>query len=581
MAITTVATLRPAIGSPGDIFETAAPVIGADPPKATEIKDGDVSVSSQTGALTYSYPIAVPPGRNGMAPHLALSYSSQAAIYGGIAAGWTLSIPEIREDTSHGRMRTHDPALEASQSDPRADDTFVSSLSGGRPLVLVNEPKGSDAYATYRAQNDASFLRYERIAAGAFRWRVYAPDGTTYFFGETTATAWRGSANCANLGDGNAPLTTVIDPFGNVIRYHWGPAGTGFLADDCRLDSVSYGANQNASVADFATVTFNYELGPICAGIRVGSSADYRQGFRNLRGATKLRSITAVAYPSTPGDPDHTRQITLGYADANSAKNEESCTAGHAAIRLLTSIQESAWGRSAPRVDLPAVTMSYGNPTVTLAADGSSQTPWTPAFIPIGYRPFVTQAPNDNFAWGWRFNGVDRWPTVEAMLLDVDGDGLLDRVRSEPAFSSSKLKCRATWQRNRSGDPGSTNRSAFGAPKPLSFGASADLPMLRWKDDGPGNSDYPFLEGCALNGQHTAFKNSHQDSGHCRDESPNGVHAACSFDSNGNALLCADGTAWVKSLFLCDCLKGEHRDSSSVIGQAAAAQVVSSRDMSR
>ncbi|MCX5746453.1 MAG: hypothetical protein NT062_28585 [Proteobacteria bacterium] len=27
----------------------------------------------------------------------------------------------------------------------------------------------------------------------------------------------------------------------------------------------------------------------------------------------------------------------------------------------------------------------------------------------------------------------------------------------------------------------------------------------------------------------------------------------------------------VKSLFLCDCLKGEHRDSSSVIGQAAAA----------
>ena len=27
----------------------------------------------------------------------------------------------------------------------------------------------------------------------------------------------------------------------------------------------------------------------------------------------------------------------------------------------------------------------------------------------------------------------------------------------------------------------------------------------------------------------------------------------------------------VKSLFLCECVKGEHRDSSSVIGQAAAA----------
>src|SRR3569832_2750320 len=95
--------------APGDICSSPAPVIGAESPKAAELRQGDVAGSTQTGALAYSYSIQVPPGRNGMVPRLALSYSSQAPIYGGIAAGWSLSIPEIHEDASQGRLRTHAP----------------------------------------------------------------------------------------------------------------------------------------------------------------------------------------------------------------------------------------------------------------------------------------------------------------------------------------------------------------------------------------------------------------------------------------------------------------------------------------
>src|SRR5687768_13325957 len=95
LAISLCALASVSLGAPGDVLQTAAPVLGADPPKARAIADGDASVSTQTGALQYSFPIAgIPPGRQGMAPALSLNYSSQAPNYGGIAAGWTLPIPE-------------------------------------------------------------------------------------------------------------------------------------------------------------------------------------------------------------------------------------------------------------------------------------------------------------------------------------------------------------------------------------------------------------------------------------------------------------------------------------------------------
>ena len=130
MATVAVCQFGAVKASPGDIFASPAPAIGSAAPNATDIRDGDASVSTQTGAVQYGYPIQVPPGRNGVAPSLALSYSSQAPIYGGIAAGWSLSIPEIREDTSQGRLRTHSPEVELTQLTPKARRT---TNYAGRP----------------------------------------------------------------------------------------------------------------------------------------------------------------------------------------------------------------------------------------------------------------------------------------------------------------------------------------------------------------------------------------------------------------------------------------------------------------
>lgn len=211
-----------ATGAPGDIFSIPAPTLGSDPPKAADIKAGDASVSTQTGALQYSYSIQVPPGRNGMAPTLALSYSSQAPTYGGIAAGWTLAIPSITEDRTRGRLATRSGFVDAQQiangKDPALDDTFVSSLAGGRPLIRVTEPAGvaPDVRFAYRAQNDDSFTRYERMqTAAAYRWRARTTDGKVLTFGEAARMP-----GCF-VSDQHAPLTGTIDAFGNEIQYHY------------------------------------------------------------------------------------------------------------------------------------------------------------------------------------------------------------------------------------------------------------------------------------------------------------------------------------------------------------------------
>ncbi|MGE3543578.1 MAG: toxin TcdB middle/N-terminal domain-containing protein [Kofleriaceae bacterium] len=493
LAVLSVVQIRPAHASPADIFQSPAPVIGSDPPKATDLKDGDSSVSTQTGAFQYSYPIVVPPGRNGMGPSLALSYSSQAPLYGGIAAGWSLSIPEIREDTSHGRMRTHYPIDEIAQgANAPADDRFVSSLAGGRPLIAVTEPTSAGVYKTYRAQNDASFARYERLNPGTGpRWRVLTTDGTTLLFGESTLVG-----PCSGLvGDGYAPLTSVTDAFGNQVLYNYEQAVDG----ECRIANITWGQNANAGITQsFAKVEFGWTTST-CNGQYPGSQISYTMGKKLVTGASKLATVTVTAFPMG-GSPEHTRLITLSYS-----ATDEACNVFHAPLRLLTSIQESAWGNDSPRVDLPATTFDYGPATNTLVTPGPGHSYGTPWVDTSGPHRF---AHPDNLGWGYRRND-DRGPSVEAMMLDLDGDGLLDRMVNYSIDASGNIaSCQGQWQRNLGPDP-LTGHPQFSGYETIAF------PRLKWGGPtytaaGAAHADrgYPNYEGCSLNGQVTAFRNS-------------------------------------------------------------------------
>jgi RHS repeat-associated protein len=481
----TVVRMRPASGEPGDIFTVAAPVSSSAGPTATPIADGDSSVSTQTGAFTYSYPLALPPGRGGAKPALALSYTSQGPIYGTLAAGWSLSLPIIYRDTSAGRL---------------SGDSwqYISSMAGGERLIRVPEAAPGWSVA-YRAQHDASFARYqmETNPSLGYFWRALAADGTTYYFGHTDSH----TTGCANVSVGYAPLTRTEDAFHNAVDYTWERGVDG----ECRIKSIKWGQNAAAGVGYFAAVEFIYSPTTYaCGNVPIGSQTSYRTGKQIVSGASQLDTIKISAFSPRPlAEPipttaEHTRTISLTYSTnpSQSVSTASSCTAKHGAYRELLSIQESAIGVNAPQVTLPKMDFRYGDAL--------------PAYKATNAITSVTWAASDpaplNLGWGYRFNTANEpWPTVEAMMIDLDGDGRIDRLVNEPyRHSSGRLFCNAHFYRN------TGNGFADGGTIPM--------PTLKWATPSgtanpysgglTANSKTNVIERCALNYQRTAYRNA-------------------------------------------------------------------------
>lgn len=271
-------------------------------------------------------------------------------------------------------------------------------------------------YMAYRAVNDSSFARYERMQDNQpFRWRVRMTDGTTLIFGDSSVPG-KGTYACtssdpaANLiSDRYAPLTSMTDAFGNEVRYDYEQVTIG----ECRLAQITWGQNVGAQISGpFARVALNWSTPSACNSIIPNSQLDFRSGIRMVTGASKLTSIVATAFsPATPTNIEHTRQITLQYNDGTSGTpNSEACGQDRSPLRQLAWIQQTAWGVDSPSVALPPIKFSY-NPTTVLTNDQTASLAWLD--------PVASHA--NSLAWGYR-RSDDRWPTVEAMLLDIDGD---------------------------------------------------------------------------------------------------------------------------------------------------------------
>ncbi len=451
------ASQPPAHAYPGDVFQNGAAAVAPSSNATSDVGDSAYGVSDQGGAQ-YTIPLVVPPGRQGMAPSLALSYSSRAPVRGGLAAGWTMALPRIEVDTSRGRL-----------------GGVEYKTSSGARLIPVTEPAPPDA-ETFRADRDDSFARYERLRKpdGTTTWRVRSLDGQTHYFGEsTTSRDVPNAATAAGVEGARWFLSRSVDKFGNEVRYNYQKAWslirneTTLVPVDIYPTSIEWGSHSDpaAGFRAHARILFDHAAEDLCPGswVPIGAAFSWRTGLPLMEGA---RRLTAVRIELSSGSVwQERRRYTLGYDTS-----ELRCGTGktHAPLRLLTSVQERATAPDGTILTLPAIRFDYGRRELELTSHTGTMV--------IGGGANA-QAPQK----------AGGWPTLDSMLLDLDGDGRLDLLWSVPDLD--EVRCGAAWRRNR-GDGTFEPAEEF------------TLPTNPWRgderDDGIVQND---REGCSLSHQ--------------------------------------------------------------------------------
>jgi RHS repeat-associated protein len=239
--------------------------------------------ANSDGSARLSYPIETPPGRNGIEPHLALTYDSDRVNANGwLGLGWNLGMSYIEIDTRFGV--------------PKYDGTELYTLDGSM-LTQVG------AAGTYIRRIEGSFDLIQRMGPGdvvgggdptTYYWKVTDKRGTVYTYGTSSTTF---NSRLANPRSGQLdPLTgqpvfgrifrwyleSVQDTYGNLmtIKYHHdastlGTAPSTENGDEVYLSEIDYTSNSFTSLAAAYRVTFALDA----VGTRPDSTMSARAGF--------------------------------------------------------------------------------------------------------------------------------------------------------------------------------------------------------------------------------------------------------------------------------------------------------------
>jgi hypothetical protein len=384
------------IVSSGSAIEQSGPNPGNRAPT------GAPNTSLFTGAFTYSYPIQVQPGRNGMQPDLNLTYNSQAG-NGWLGIGWDLSVGSIQRSTSKGAPSYDD-----------TKDTFVFSLSG-QSQELVSIGTGSDSYGPYteyRAQIESSFTRYRYYSTDKM-WRAWTKDGRRHDF---TGLARQTPSNQYFYWG----LARKTDTHGNYMEYSYPPLVESVVAPTQTTSSsvyaapaapyfgapgapsgglggaggtvsflperILYAGHEGSSLEPTNEVVFGYENRP-------DPLSGYRAGF-------KQDLLKRLIFIEIKSNGVLLRRYQLTYANRNTY--EGLVTSNAVGFSQLLSIQE--FGKDGS--PLPAEKFSYG----ILKNSFSSEMRWSSP----GNNLFLEDKDNA----GKAYSG----------MLDINGDGLIDHV---------------------------------------------------------------------------------------------------------------------------------------------------------
>ena len=376
-----------------------------------------------TGSFGYSVPISGAPGRNGSEPGLALAYSSSGD-NGWCGFGWAMDIGYIERNTKDGFPILYDtssPPLPVKQYDSAKG--FILNLFGKQMKLLTNSAN------EYRAEVETDFLRCQFDTTNN-RWDVFDQSGTVYRFGYAARMMNPDSGWTANhTGTFRWALEEIITATGErtVVTYQTHSTADVGTARVLYPNVISYNGHTNwngYSANQTPTHTIQFGLQP-----RTDTRISYRSGFRVVQ-HMRLTNVVCQA------DGQNVRRYALEYDYSPATKRS-----------LLARVRTYGADNTS---ELPVQSFQYQDKPLTF----SPKVKWKDIAV-------VTPSITERDIYGNAFTD----------LIDMDGDGLPDRVR----WDSSTLPDRYLVQRNLGLAAGATegafftNEYAFGPTSAANF----------------------------------------------------------------------------------------------------------------
>ena len=407
--------------------------------------------ANNRGSANLQYPFEMPPARNGMQPQVALSYNSDGGS-GWAGEGWDISIPSITVDTRWGV--------------PRYNTTYETEtyLLNGQMLATMNDNEMTVAHRTdsvlrqdrrqffMRQGGDFSLIIREGNSIDNYYWVVTDRNGVKYTYGGDANARLSGTY----IGVDGIPrtvvaewkLTRIEEPHGDYIVYEYEDKNDtqeigmgGFSTSPVYLKNIHvFQKKDQTTNIETTTVCFHPLQDNGNIKLKTLQANNARYGFltssNRLLGEVEvkflgetLRSYSLEYYNDTTFHKDLLRKVSHldnngdivsfqefdYYDDVVSTQNSYSTFCNDfEQWESETNIKKKAFNTVNPILNPYA--SSLGG-TSTSSNNASIYTG-----VGTGFKSGKSLTGGASFAFGQSTS------TGESTLIDIDGDGLPDRV---------------------------------------------------------------------------------------------------------------------------------------------------------
>ena len=417
--------------------------------------------ANNSGTANLSYPIEIPAGRQGMQPNLALTYSSSGG-NGWLGVGWDISIPSITVETRWGVPR-YDSDYESEVYVYEGEQlvTFDSVENKFREMPhrtnqWTNRSTLGNVEQFYPRKNETfdSIVRHGSVPSD-YWWTVTHKNGVIDYYGKY-ASDNSVNNNCvlrAGADNTHGPiahwaLAESVDPFGNSVRYryqvefHRGTNNSPNVGRQIYIDTILYTAKENdpgkykvvftrQQGREDITIAANRGFKEVTASTLCNIAIGYDNKFfkyyvfeteygRNTNYKTRLKKV-AILHKTTD-----TLLPCIGFGDI--AKDSFACA--HFDYFNYPNTTELFGDPVELTLTYDTVKSTFvtGNENLSksTALGGTRGKSWNiGGTMTVGIGPVV---PLTTFSVGGNFNYSRSKSEGALTLIDLDGDGLADKV---------------------------------------------------------------------------------------------------------------------------------------------------------